>query len=58
MRSEDADRRVITIPALASVTLVAGDICGKGVVTVDYHDQPMKMLAVDLRTHAVLDPSV
>jgi hypothetical protein len=54
MRSGNADRKVITIPADASVTLVAGDIHGKGVVKVRYKDQPLEMLAIDLRTRGVL----
>ena len=58
MRSEKDHRKVITIPANACLTLVAGDISRTGVVEVLYMDQPLKMLAVDLRTHGVLDPSV
>jgi hypothetical protein len=56
MRSES--RKVITIPANASVTLLTGDITGKGVVTICYQDQPAEMLAIDLRMRAILDPSV
>jgi hypothetical protein len=58
MRSESAERKVITIPADASVTLVAGDIHGKGTVKIRYRDQPLEMLAIDLRTRGVLHPSV
>jgi len=58
MQSENDHRRVITIPADASVTLVAGDIHGKGTVKVRYRDQPLDMLAVDLRTRGVLEQSV
>ena len=56
MRSERDHRKVITIPANACLTLVAGDISRTGVVEVLYMDQSLKMLAVDLRTHEVLDP--
>lgn len=55
LRSENDDREMITIPANASVTLMAGDINGKGVVRIRYDDQPLNMLAVDLRTRGVLD---
>ncbi len=55
MRSEN--RKVITIPADACVTLVAGDITGKGVVKIRYQNRPAQMLAVDLRTRGVLHPS-
>ena len=55
MRSENAHRKVITIPANASVTLVAGDITGKGVVTICYQDQPAEMLAIDLRMRGNLE---
>lgn len=58
MQSENDHRKVITIPADASVTLVAGDIHGKGTVKVRYRDQPLDMLAVDLRTRGVLEQSV
>ena len=58
MKSENDHRRVITIPADAFVTLVAGDIHGKGTVKVRYRDQPLDMLAVDLRTRGVLERSV
>jgi len=57
MQSENVHRMVITIPADASVTLVAGDIHGKGTVKVRYQDQPLDMLAVDLRTRGVLEQS-
>ena len=57
IRREKDYRHVITIPAGAFVTLVAGDISRTGVVEVLYVDQPLHMLAVDLRTHGVLDPS-
>jgi hypothetical protein len=56
MQSED--REVITIPASASVILVGGDINGKGVVKIRYQDQPLEMLAVDLRTRGILEQSV
>jgi hypothetical protein len=58
IRHEKDHRQVITIPAGASVTVVSGDIARSGVVQVLYMDQPAQMLAVDLRTHGVLDPSV
>jgi hypothetical protein len=58
MRSETDQRKVITIPADASVTLVAGDINGKGVVKVRYRDQPLEMLAIDLRTRGNLEQTV
>ena len=57
MQSENDHRKVITIPAHASVTLVTGDIHGKGTVKVRYRDQPLEMLAVDLRTRGVLERS-
>jgi hypothetical protein len=50
MRSEDRHREIVTIPARASVMLVSGDITGKGTVTVRYLNEPLEMLAVDLRT--------
>ena len=56
MRSAKDHRKVITIPANACLTLMAGDISRTGVVEVLYMDQSLKMLAVDLRTHEVLDP--
>jgi hypothetical protein len=37
---------------------VAGDINGKGVVMVRYRDQPMQMLAIDLRTRGNLEQAV
>ena len=49
MRPENKQRKMTTIPADASVTLVAGDINGKGAVKVRYRDQPLRMLAIDLR---------
>jgi hypothetical protein len=55
MPSENGHRKIITIPADASVTLVAGDINGKGVVKVRYQDQPLEMLAIDLRTRGNLE---
>lgn len=55
MRPENDHRKVITIPANASVTLLSGDINGKGVVKIRYHDQPLEILAIDLRTRGVLD---
>ena len=55
LRSENDQREMITIPANAFVTLTAGDINGKGVVRVRYGDQPLDMLAVDLRTRGVLE---
>jgi MEDS: MEthanogen/methylotroph, DcmR Sensory domain len=58
IRREKDHRQVITLPAGASVTLVSGDIARSGVVQVLYMDQPVQMLAVDLRTQGVLDPSV
>ena len=58
MRSENDHRKVITIPADASVTLVAGDINGKGVVKIRYRDQPLEMLAIDLRMRGILEQSV
>ena len=57
IRREKDYRQVSTIPAGASVTLVAGDIARSGVVQVLYVDQQVLMLAVDLRTQGVLDPS-
>jgi hypothetical protein len=56
MQSED--REVITIPASASVILVGGDINGKGVVKIRYQNQPLEMLAIDLRTRGILEQSV
>ena len=50
MRSDDKHRKVITIPTEACVTVVSGDITGKGVVKIRYQNQPLEMLAVDLRT--------
>ena len=58
MQSETDQRNIITIPANASVTLVAGDIHGKGVVQVRYRDQPLQMLAIDLRTRGILELAV
>jgi hypothetical protein len=58
MNSEDNHREVITIPASALVALVAGDINGKGVVKIRYQNQPLEMLAIDLRTRGVLEQSV
>ena len=58
IRREKDYRHVITIPAGASVTLLSGDLPRTGVVQVLYRDQPLQMLAVDLRTHGVLDASV
>jgi hypothetical protein len=52
------DREVITIPASASVILVAGDINGKGVVKIRYQNQPLEILAIDLRTRGILEQSV
>ena len=51
-------RKVVTIPKNASVTLLAGDIHGKGVVRVLYEDQHLQMLALDLRTLGDLEVSV
>jgi len=58
IRCEKDHRQVVTIPAGDSVILVSGDIARTGVVEVLYMDQPLQMLAVDLRTRGVLDPSV
>ena len=58
IRPESADRKVVTIPADASVTLVAGDIHGKGTVKIRYRDQPLEMLAIDLRTRGNLEQAV
>jgi hypothetical protein len=55
--SNDQQRKVITIPVNVRVSLVSGDITGNGVVEVNYHNQSVQMLAVDLRAHGVLDPS-
>jgi len=41
--------RVVTIPANAVVTLVAGDTKGNGFVKVRYRDQVLSVFAVDLR---------
>ena len=58
IRREKDHRQVITIPAGASVTLVAGDVTRTGVVEVLYMDQPLQMLAVDLRTRGHLEQAV
>ena len=50
LRSNDKHRTVIAIPAEACVTLVSGDVTGKGVVKIRYQNEPLEMLAVDLRT--------
>lgn len=50
--------RKVVIPTNACVTLVAGDITGKGVVQIRYQNQPLQMLAVDLRTLGRLEPSI
>jgi len=42
--------RVVTIPANAIVTLVAGDTEGAGFVKVRYRDQVLSVFAVDLRS--------
>ena len=41
---------IVTIPADALVTLVVGDIDGKGFVRVRYRDKLLDMFAVDLRS--------
>jgi hypothetical protein len=58
MRREKDHWQTISIPAGASVTLLSADIPRAGVVEVLYMDQTVHMLALDLRTHGVLDPSV
>ena len=58
IRREKNHRQVITIPAGASVTLVSGDISKAGVVGVIYMDQPLQMLAVDLRTQGNLEQAL
>ena len=58
IRHEKDHRQVITMPAGASVTLVSGDIARSGVVQVLYMEQPVQMLAVDLRTRGVLEQAV
>jgi len=53
MQSEN--RALVTIPARASVELVSGDISAKGVVTIRYRNQPLQILAVDLRVRSSLE---
>jgi hypothetical protein len=57
IRDEKGHRQVITIPAGASVTLLSGDLPRTGIVEVLYMDQPVHMVAVELRTHGVMDSS-
>lgn len=53
IRSEDAQRSLVTIPKNAVVTVVAGNIKGNGFVKIRYVDQILEMFAKDLRPRGV-----
>ena len=49
MWTEHYYRTVVTLPAGACVTIVAGDITSEGSIEISYRDQQLEMSAVDLR---------
>lgn len=48
--SENEQRRVITIPAHALITIIAGDLACNGLLKIRYRNQDLEMFALDLRT--------
>lgn len=50
--SENEQRRVVTIPAQALITIVAGDLACNGLLKIRYRNQDLEMFALDLRTRA------
>ena len=42
-------RRLVVIPTNAVVTIIEGDLGGRGYVTVRYHEHEIEVFALDLR---------
>ena len=42
-------RRLVVIPANAVVSIIEGDLGGRGYVTVRYHEHEIEVFALDLR---------